>query len=82
MEKLGIKAQSNGLVGDKEVYMDQTTGKPIVAIDPKYYRPAEVDLLIGDASKAKRVLGWEPTVDLNGLIDLMVADDLETFKAR
>lgn len=82
MEKLGIKAQSNGLVGDKEVYMDQTTGKPIVAIDPKYYRPAEVDLLIGDASKAKRVLGWEPTVDLNGLIDLMVADDLETFKSR
>ena len=82
MEKLGIKAQSNGLVGDKEVYMDQTTGKPIVAIDPKYYRPAEVDLLIGDASKAKRLLGWEPTVDLNGLIDLMVADDLETFKAR
>lgn len=82
MEKLGIKAQSNGLVGDKEVYMDQTTGKPIVAIDPKYYRPAEVDLLIGDASKAKRLLGWEPTVDLNGLIDLMVADDLETFKSR
>ena len=62
--------------------MDQTTGKPIVAIDPKYYRPAEVDLLIGDASKAKRLLGWEPTVDLNGLIDLMVADDLETFKSR
>ncbi len=82
MEKLGIKAQSNGLVGDKEVYVDRATGRPVVAVDPKYYRPAEVDLLIGDASKAKRVLGWEPTVDLNGLIDLMVADDLETFKSR
>ena len=82
MEKLGIKAQSNGLVGDKEVYMDQTTGKPIVAIDPKYYRPAEVDLLIGDASKAKRVLGWEPTVDLHGLIDLMVDHDLEFFRSN
>ena len=81
MEKLGIKAQSNGRVGDKEVYVDQTTGKPIVAVDPKYYRPAEVDLLIGDASKAKRLLGWEPTVDLNGLIDLMVAHDLEFFRS-
>jgi GDPmannose 4,6-dehydratase len=82
MEKLEIKAQSNGLVGDKEVYVDRATGRPVVAVDPKYYRPAEVDLLIGDASKAKRVLGWEPTVDLNGLIDLMVAHDLETFKSR
>jgi GDPmannose 4,6-dehydratase len=40
-------------------------------------RPAEVPLLIGDASKAKRVLGWEPKVDFNGLVELMVRNDLE-----
>ncbi|HKO97139.1 MAG TPA: GDP-mannose 4,6-dehydratase [Pyrinomonadaceae bacterium] len=47
-----------------------------VEIDPKYYRPAEVDLLIGDASKAKRVLGWEPTTTFKGLVDLMVEADM------
>jgi GDPmannose 4,6-dehydratase len=46
-------------------------------IDPRYFRPTEVDELCGDASKAARVLGWKPTVDFDGLVDLMVAADLE-----
>ena len=48
-----------------------------VETDPRYYRPAEVDLLLGDASKARRVLGWEPKVSFKGLVQLMVDHDLE-----
>lgn len=51
--------------------------KQYVEIDPRYYRPAEVDLLLGDASKAKRVLGWEPKVTFKGLVRLMVDNDLK-----
>jgi GDPmannose 4,6-dehydratase len=47
-----------------------------VEIDPKYLRPAEVDLLVGDASKARRKLGWEPSVTFNGLVQLMVDADM------
>jgi len=47
-----------------------------VEIDPKYLRPAEVDLLVGDASKARRELGWEPSVTFNGLVQLMVDADM------
>jgi len=49
----------------------------ILSIDPRYLRPAEVDLLIGDATKAKRQLGWEPKVRFNELVRLMLAADLE-----
>jgi|SRR5882724_1231609 len=48
-----------------------------VEIDPRSYRPAEVDLLLGDASKARRVLGWEPKLGFKELIRLMVDQDLE-----
>jgi len=51
-----------------------------VYIDERFYRPAEVDLLIGDASKAGQKLGWEPTVSFAELIHMMVAADLETLK--
>jgi len=47
-----------------------------VRFDPRYERPAEVDLLVGDASKAKRVLGWEPKVKFKGLVRMMVEADL------
>jgi len=50
--------------------------------DPKFYRPAEVDLLIGDASKARDVLGWKPEVDFPGLVKMMVAHDLEIEAAK
>lgn len=51
--------------------------KRFVEIDPRYFRPAEVDLLLGDPSKAKRVLNWEPKVDIDGLVDMMIGHDLE-----
>ena len=55
-------------------------GKTVIAIDPKYYRPAEVDLLIGDASKAKQQLGWEPQHSLEALVQEMMAADLALFR--
>jgi GDPmannose 4,6-dehydratase len=51
-----------------------------VVVDPKFYRPAEVDLLMSDPSKAKRVLGWEPEVGFSGLVEMMVDADLELLR--
>ena len=59
-----------------------TVGKEIVAVDPAYFRPTEVDLLIGDATKAKQKLGWAPKYNLAGIVKEMVAKDLQTFKQR
>ncbi len=55
-------------------------GKEVVAIDPNYFRPTEVDLLIGDATKAKQKLGWSPTHTLGEMIKEMVNSDLEKYK--
>ncbi|MEO9070471.1 MAG: GDP-mannose 4,6-dehydratase [Ginsengibacter sp.] len=55
-------------------------GKEVVAIDSNYFRPTEVDMLIGDATKAKEKLGWEPKYTLAEIIKEMVASDLETYK--
>ena len=55
-------------------------GKVVMKIDPRYYRPTEVDLLIGDPTKAKEKLGWVPKYDLKGLIKEMIQSDLELFK--
>jgi GDPmannose 4,6-dehydratase len=52
-------------------------GKEVVAVDPEYFRPTEVDLLIGDATKAKTKLGWQPQYDLAALVKEMVASDVE-----
>lgn len=52
------------------------TGRELVLINPEFYRPAEVELLIGDASKARKLLGWEPTTTLEQLCDMMVQSDL------
>jgi GDPmannose 4,6-dehydratase len=56
------------------------TGKQIVSVDPEYFRPTEVDLLIGDATKAKTKLGWEPKYDLQMLVKEMVANDVLEFE--
>lgn len=53
-----------------------------VQLDESLFRPAEVDLLLGDATKAREKLGWRPTVDFEGLVELMVESDLELLKAR
>ena len=50
--------------------------EPLVKVDPAYYRPTEVDYLLGDASKAKRVLGWEPKVRFRQLVHLMIDAEL------
>jgi GDPmannose 4,6-dehydratase len=57
-------------------------GREVVKVDPKYFRPTEVELLLGDPSKAKSKLGWEPKYDLAGLVKEMVESDLQLFKAR
>jgi GDPmannose 4,6-dehydratase len=49
-----------------------------VAIDPRYFRPTEVDVLLGDATKARKILGWQPRIGFEKLIDMMIAADLET----
>lgn len=63
-----------------EVGLDAETGKEVVRINPKFYRAAEVDLLIGDPAKARDVLGWEPKTTLEELCDMMVKADLERNK--
>jgi GDPmannose 4,6-dehydratase len=55
-------------------------GDVLVRVDSKYFRPTEVDLLIGDPTKAQRQLGWQLNYDLNALVDDMVQADLELFK--
>ena len=67
---LGINLVWQGQ-GIEEKGIDQDTGKIIIEIDPKYFRPAEVDLLIGDYSKAKNKLGWEPKVKFKELVKIM-----------
>lgn len=62
--------------GELESARDKTSGRKLVSVNPRYFRPAEVDLLIGDASKAKAQLGWEPQTSLETLCEMMVAADL------
>jgi GDPmannose 4,6-dehydratase len=60
----------------------QSTGKEVVVIDPRYFRPTEVDLLIGDYSKAKEKLGWEPKTKFKDLVQIMVKHDYEKLKNK
>jgi GDPmannose 4,6-dehydratase len=55
-------------------------GKQVIAVDPQYFRPTEVDLLIGDPTKSKTQLGWKPQYDLAGLVSEMVNSDVERLK--
>ena len=65
--------------GVDEVGIDAIKGEVLVKIDPRYFRPTEVDLLLGDASKARRVLGWRHTVEFPELVSEMVASDLRVI---
>jgi GDPmannose 4,6-dehydratase len=62
--------------GEDEIGVDTQSGKTIVRVNPKFYRPAEVELLIGNAAKAKELLGWEPRTTLEELCQMMLAADL------
>ncbi len=68
--------------GVEERGIDTKTGKVLVEVSPQYFRPAEVDLLIGDYSKAKRELGWEPRTKCAELCRIMVEADFEKAKQR
>lgn len=74
--KLGMDIVWQGK-GIDEKGIDKKTGKILIEIDPRYFRPAEVDLLLGDATKAQKKLGWKPKYDLKMLVDEMVDEDLK-----
>ena len=73
--KVGRAIQWQGK-GVDETGIDSTSGKTVVRIDPRYFRPAEVEQLLGDPSKAKEKLGWEPEVKFEQLVDIMIEGDL------
>ena len=66
--------------GVDEVGVDRATGDVVIEIDPRYYRPTEVDILIGDPTKAKVKLGWEAKVGLRELVKMMVEADLKRLR--
>jgi GDPmannose 4,6-dehydratase len=74
-ERLGIGLQWKGEGADEQGL--DAEGRVIVAVDPRYFRPAEVETLLGDASKARRELGWEPRTSFTELVSEMVAEDLK-----
>jgi GDPmannose 4,6-dehydratase len=67
--------------GVDEIAIDSNSGREVLAIDPRYFRPTEVELLLGDASKAKRVLNWTPRVSFTELVDMMVDADLAAIQS-
>jgi GDPmannose 4,6-dehydratase len=81
-ERLGFAIEWKGK-GHTETGIDRKSGKTIIRIDPLYYRPAEVDYLTGDASKARRELGWSPSTSLPELVTMMAeADDRRVRESR
>lgn len=74
--ELGIELEWTGH-GVEEKAINKATGKVVVAVDTKFFRPAEVELLLGDSTKARTELGWKPSYDLQALAKEMVAEDLK-----
>ena len=79
-KELGFDIEWKGK-GVNEIGVDKNTGKTIIKINPKYFRPTEVDLLLGDPSKAKKILGWEAKTKFEDLAKLMVKSDYELVKS-
>ncbi len=78
-KEAGMKIEFRGEGVDEKAY-DKETGRVIIEVDPKYFRPTEVDLLLGDSAKARKKLGWEPKYDLAALISEMVEEDMKEAK--
>ena len=77
-EELGIKIRWEGTGVDEKGFDE--TGKCIVAVDPQYFRPTEVETLLGDATKAREKLGWAPKITFKELVAEMVREDLKSAK--
>ncbi|MBL4618119.1 MAG: GDP-mannose 4,6-dehydratase [Robiginitomaculum sp.] len=77
----GVKLEFSG-TGTDEIGRDAATGEILVSVDPTYYRPNEVHDLRGDASKAKKILGWEPQINLDSMIKEMVQADMGERRVR
>jgi GDPmannose 4,6-dehydratase len=86
--ELGITIEFNGEGVNEKGFVSSCSnpefqveiGKQVIAVDPQYFRPTEVDLLIGDPTKSRTKLGWKPQYDLPGLVQEMVAKDVERVK--
>lgn len=78
-KEVGIELEWRG-EDEKEVGVEKSTGRELVAVDPQYYRPTEVETLLGDPTKAREKLKWTPKIELPELVKEMVAADLETAK--
>ncbi|MCA9331799.1 GDP-mannose 4,6-dehydratase [Candidatus Saccharibacteria bacterium] len=76
---ININWQGNGV---DETGVDATTGKVLIKINPDFFRPAEVDLLLGNPAKAEKTLGWKRAIDFPGLVKLMVQHDLGLEEAK
>lgn len=79
-KEVGISIEWKGK-GLQEKGIDQATGNILVEVSPQYFRPAEVDLLIGDASKAEKELGWSSKTSVEQLVQMMIRSDLEALTA-
>ena len=86
--QVGIKIEFKGTGIDEKGFVKECNnpdyqlkiGKEVLSIDPKYFRPTEVDVLIGDPSKAKEKLGWEPKYNLDYLVKEMMISDISLMK--
>jgi len=78
----GFEIETNGKTGVEEKYIDVKTGKTIVEIDSRYFRPTEVDALQGDSTKAQMVLGWKPRVSFRELVKIMVDADMKVTELK
>ena len=76
---IDIKWEGEGL---NEVAIDVSTMKPIIRINPIFYRPAEVDVLLGDSSKAKKILKWYPQTSFENLVKMMIGSDYQKMKSK
>jgi len=86
-EEAGVELEFKGKGVDEKAIIKSSDGrypvkpgKEILSIDPKYFRPTEVELLMGDPTKAKNKLGWEPKYDLKALVKDMVESDIKLMK--
>jgi GDPmannose 4,6-dehydratase len=77
-KEIGIDIEWTGQ-GLDEKGIDKNTGKTLVVVDKKYFRPTEVDLLLGDPTKAKKILNWEPRITFKKLVNEMVESELKNM---